>query len=118
MRWICLILILFISVLFCFTSEGCRFFVYAHETFCNVEVLIDKFDEKLIKVNNLNIDDFIDCISLQNCKKFVIEDRVVIEGYSNKINNYIVLNDNKINIQISIFSDYCLIGCPLINIAF
>ena len=60
----------------------------------------------------------VDKLNLQNCNKFFIEDRYIIEGYSSHINNYIVMNNRKINIQISVSNGVCLIGSPVIKKSF
>ena len=50
--------------------------------------------------------------------KTVLEDRVIIEGYTNKIKSYFVLNNLKVNIQISIFNGEAIVGSPLIDNSF
>ena len=50
-------------------------------------------------------------------KKYV-SDRLVIEGYSGLIQDYVVINGNKVNVQISISDDVVLLGCPLIKSSF
>lgn len=47
-----------------------------------------------------------------------IADRQVIECYSSRINGGVVINGKKVNLQVAINDDKCLIGCPLIKNSF
>lgn len=50
--------------------------------------------------------------------KFYVEDRLVIEGYTSDINEYVVIDESRVNIQISLSDDCCVLGVPLINNSF
>lgn len=60
------------------------------------------------------LDDLNICI----VNKFCIDDRLIIEGYSNLIKDYVVINNQKVNVQISIADDIVLLGVPLIKNSF
>lgn len=57
-------------------------------------------------------------LNLEVVNKNEISDRVVIEGYSNKLKDYVVINGRKVNIQLSIFDNKIIMGYPLINGSF
>ena len=99
-------------------SGGNNLIVYAKSITENMIVLSNEKDEQLISICEENLDDFISKLNIQNCNKFFIEDRCIIEGYSSYINNYIVMNNQKINIQISVSDGVCLIGSPVIKNSF
>jgi len=71
-----------------------------------------------LKTSNDNYDKFIDFFNVEIINKFCINDRAVVEGYSNKLKNFVVINGRKINIQFSIFDDIMLVGYPLIKKSF
>lgn len=116
-RWLGLFVVFVMSFLYCFTSSNLMFGSLSRGVDC-IEILSDLDNEKLLKINGCLVDDFVEFLDLQNYSEFIIEDRVVIEGYSNKLNNYIVTNNKKINIQISVSQDCCLVGYPLIKNSF
>lgn len=57
-------------------------------------------------------------LNLEVVNKNEISDRVIIEGYSNKLKDYVVINGRKVNIQLSIFDNKIIMGYPLINGSF
>lgn len=73
------------------------------------------------EVMYLNVDELGNLISDLNIEVHsskVISGRIVIEGYSQKISNCVVVDNLKTNIQISVGSDYLIVGSPLINGSF
>lgn len=88
-------------------------------------------------VNNLNVvDSYVD----NNCQMYVIKsedyvsiieklnlsiskfksvsDRLIIEGYSDKISNHVVIDNKKVNVQMSISDGKIILGSPLISGSF
>ena len=57
-------------------------------------------------------------LNLEVVNKNEISDRVIIEGYSNKLKDYVVVNNMKVNIQMSIDDEKILLGYPLIDASF
>ena len=57
-------------------------------------------------------------LNLEVVNKNEISDRVIIEGYSNKLKDYVVINGRKVNIQLSICDNKIIMGYPLINGSF
>ena len=63
--------------------------VWAKNNVENIVVLVDDNDEKLISISEEKLEQFLSKLELQNYNKFELEDRVIIEGYYNKIFNFI-----------------------------
>ena len=116
-RYIGVFFVVIIAALYCFGINN-MLVVYAKKNLNSVIVLSDKKGEELISIAEENLDVFLSKLNLQNCNKFYIEDRLVIEGYSSKFNNYILINNKKINVQISLCDGMCLIGSPIIKKSF
>ena len=72
----------------------------------------------VLKMDDGLVDDFIREFDVNVLSKTVLEDRVIIEGYTKKIKSYFVLNNLKVNIQISIFNGEAIVGSPLIDNSF
>ena len=116
-RFVCIFLVLVVLILYYF-SEPNNLIVFAKSNLDNCVILNDEIDEKLIMISQDELDDFLSKINLQNYREFNIEDRLIIEGYSNYINDYIIINNFKVNIQISVSNYKCLIGSPMIKQSF
>lgn len=86
--------------------------IYSYEYFS------DEYNEIIIMKNVGQLESIIRDLDVLISNKEFCSDRVIIEGYTNKINKSISINNKKINIQISICSDTIIIGSPLINGSF
>jgi hypothetical protein len=62
--------------------------------------------------------EILDAFNVCVVNQFYINDRLIIEGYSNDITDYVVINNQKINMQISVSDDMCILGVPLIKNSF
>ena len=118
-RGLALGLLLFVVVLSSFS------FHFSYDLFdalnnCDVsfDILESNEDNQVVMISCYDFDEISNSLKLEECFKEYISDRVVIEGYSHKLNNYIVVNNRKVNIQISQFDGCCIIGYPLINNSF
>lgn len=83
---------------------------------------VDKFvvcgDSQVVEINSKAYLKIKDLLNLEVVEKNEIAGRTIIEGYSNKLKNYVVINNRKVNIQISICDDKMIVGYPLINGSF
>lgn len=84
----------------------------------NCEYIIDGGSNQLVKINEDNYSKIINNLNVEIVKKYEIEDRLIIEGYTKELNDYKVINNQKINIQMSITENEILIGYPLIYNSF
>ena len=57
-------------------------------------------------------------IVVEEVSSSLICDRDVIEYYSPMINDYVIVNGRKVNLQVSIFDGECIVGSPLIEKSF
>ena len=81
----------------------------------NYEILSSNNDGFLVSFNRENLSEVLDFLELQNVSKKYISDRLIIEGYSYKVSNYVNVNNLRINIQLSVDeNDKVLCGSPLI----
>lgn len=119
MRYFSVVLIVVLSLIgFCGFTYDSVLFNSAKILYDDV-VLID-YDKnyETVKINNLEYEDLIKQLSVNVYKIINLEDRIIIEGYTNKIKRSIVTNNIKTNIQFSICDDYFLVGSPLIKNSF
>lgn len=65
-----------------------------------------------------NVDELLNKLDVKVVSKFKVSERLIIEGYTTKIANYIVIDGRKINVQISVSDDVALVGSPLIDGSF
>ena len=118
MRYLCVIMILILIV---FNSTIIHnkddFFSLVNDVCDNAE-MVDNNDFKVVKIDGLNYLNILDKMHVQIIRKFVIDDRLIIEGYTNQLNDYIVVNNIKTNLQISVSDNICLVGYPLIKNSF
>lgn len=85
----------------------------------NVIKFINQNDSEIIEIdNNSNIENIKKALNLEIYSKNNISDRIVYECYSNKLNNFVVIDGKKVNIQISITDNKIIIGYPLISTSF
>ncbi|MBQ7352027.1 MAG: hypothetical protein IJW59_04130 [Clostridia bacterium] len=60
----------------------------------------------------------IDVLSIDIVDSFFVDDRIVLEGYTSNLKNSVCVNYKKINIQIMVCEDVCIVGYPLIKKSF
>ena len=74
--------------------------------------------DEIVIYDEIDCDELLNDLMLEVYSNEVISDRIIIEGYSHKIKNYIVIDNRKVNVQISISDDSIIIGSPLISNSF
>lgn len=86
----------------------------------NIEYSLCDFGDEcvVISIEGVDYNYIIDALDLEIVNKKEIADRLVVEGYSSKIHDYITINNRKINIQLSIVEDMLFVGNPLIYNSF
>ncbi len=75
-------------------------------------------DKNTIRVEGINYNDILDKLDVEITNKFDVSDRLIIEGYSSRFTDYILVDSYRVNIQMSICEDYILLGSPLIKNSF
>jgi hypothetical protein len=113
-RYIACLLLVFVGVFYVSLGDN---IVILQARKCG-DIIVEEYDENVV----LNVcGDYMKLLKLLGVvvnKKIHLEDRVVIEGYTPKLNNFININGRKINIQLSIVGDNFLVGYPLIENSF
>ena len=71
-----------------------------------------------VSLNSKDLLSLIDVLSIEIVDSFFVEDRFVLEGYSSNLKKSVCVNYRKINIQIMVCGDMCLVGYPLIKNSF
>ena len=117
-RFISVFFMCVMIVLYGSTTSKNNLITFAKSVASSVVVLSDDNDSRLVSILDEDLELFVDKLNLQNYSEFYIEDRLIIEGYSSMIDDHIVINNNKINIQISVSDGACLIGSPMIKNSF
>lgn len=111
-RIVCFVII-FIVLILCVGINKSTLFLELK----NSGIVIDKFEEKSgqeIVTTTTAFDDVSRALNLFVYSDKILSDRRVLEGYSNKLNSYIVIDGRKVNIQLSIYDDLIVVGYPLI----
>ena len=116
-RFFALIIIFTIALITCFYSKST-----CHDILKAQGIEIQEFDynskNEILIFNNSYLDKIIDSLILEIYFSKEISDRVIIEGYSNKLSDYVIVNNLKINIQIAIDDEKIILGYPLIDGSF
>ena len=78
------------------------------------EYFISEGNELCIIHNVEDLDKFLGVLDIEIYSQKLVCDRIIIEGYSNDIDNSVMLNGLKTNIQLSYVGEELIIGSPLI----
>lgn len=113
----CLIIVtLFVLMLFC---ENNSLVDYVSKCGYSDLKIVNKGDCQMITIDQVdNVENIIKSLSVEVHSVKDLQDRKIIEGYTNYINSYILIDGVKTNIQISAFDSKVIIGSPLISESF
>ncbi len=75
-------------------------------------------DCEVVEMVAADFDKVKDILNLEIVSSREISGRTIIEGYSNKLKENVVIDNRKVNIQMSICGDKMIVGYPLINGSF
>lgn len=112
-KYLCVIFVVFIAILIIFGNYDT---LESHASSTGVDYV--NLGNGVIEINSNSYDDFINELEINIISKFEVSDRVIMEGYSPRFKDYLVINGFKVNVQISISDDSVIIGSPLINGSF
>ena len=117
-RIVCISMIVSLFVLY-FFSCGNSFFSVVKKSSDTCYLYDTDFNSYwVVRVDSDHIDSIMTSLNFEKSSVLEINGRKIIEGYSNMFSNYIVSDNRKINIQISINDNFSLIGYPLIKNSF
>lgn len=104
----------FLSLGFC--TKNLEF--YVAKNINDYTILNSNKNASTIKVNDSDYDILLKQLSIEKVNEFIAGDSFIIEGYTSLLPKFKVLNGRKVNIQISVNSNYYIVGYPLINGSF
>ena len=113
--------ITFVCFLFCiysFSFNDNKFFSYIKIIDNNYNLVENDCNYKVISINCDYIEKVKDVFDLVVLNSEKVSGRLIIDGYSNKLKKYIVVDGLKINVQISISDNECIVGYPVIKNSF
>ena len=116
-RYLAILIVCVISILYCFQFDDSLDDFIEKLYYCD-NIVVVKVDDNLLTFEDVNLQQVINELCLDNVSEFYMEDRLIIEGYTSKFNDYKLINGEKINVQISVCEDVCLMGYPLIKNSF
>lgn len=108
-KYLCLVLLLSLFALSLFSLD--RSVVCG---VCNSNISYEFIDDNTVKIPEENLEIFIEKLDINILRINSIFDRKIIEGYTTKIKDYFVVDNLKINVQISVYDGVAIIGSPLI----
>ena len=80
---------------------------------------VECFDNNyIVTIQGADYDEVIDLFNVEVCRCNVVSNRLIIEGYTNMLSDYYVVDGVKTNIQMSVFDDLIMIGYPLLKCSF
>lgn len=90
---------------------------------CFIIKTIENYDYSIIgidqyQISNIDYQELIKNLNVEVVQENVVSDRLIIEGYVSSIDDYVVLNGRKVNIQLSVFDNNIILGVPLIKESF
>lgn len=112
-RYFAIIFIIFLTILI-FLSNERSFEKYVY----SINVSGEFLNDSTYKIFSENGDEILDKIDINILSKRCLDGRVIIEGYTSKIVGYKVINNCKVNLQISVSNDCVILGSPLITGSF
>jgi len=78
----------------------------------DIKIVDAKFDNLLVLDDDLHT--ILNLLNLEIRSISDVSDSLIVEGYISELNNYVIIDNYKVNIQISVVGDSILIGYPLI----
>ncbi|MGN0961371.1 MAG: hypothetical protein ACI4PF_04140 [Christensenellales bacterium] len=101
-------------------------YVYSEKNLINIiasycetyEIIEDDNSYQVVKINNEKYENIFELLDIEMVSKKEVSGRIIVEGYTSKLNNNLIINNRKVNIQISLDNDSLIIGSPLIKNSF
>lgn len=117
-RFVCLVFIACVSALMWDSFNYNNLFKLCEKHINNVCSKMSYSDAQVIEFVGVDYEDLLRELNVQIINKNNISDRLIIEGYSNLLSEYCVINDRKVNIQISVCDNKVILGYPFISGSF
>ena len=117
-KFLAVTFVCFLVCIYSFSFNDNKFFYYIETIDNNYKVVENDCDYKVISIDCDYIEKVKDVFDLVVLNSEKVSGRLIIDGYSNKLKKHIVVDDLKINMQISISDNECVVGYPVIKNSF
>ena len=115
-RFLSLVFVFSICLLMMYSSSDSL--VCAMQEVCSFDVICDDYNSQIVKIENVDCVDVVEGLNVEVVRFFYSGESLIIEGYTSLFNDYKIINNRKVNIQISVNDNVCLVGYPLIKSSF
>ena len=112
------VIIIFIFLIIFLIGSGVSSFQDVVCDVCGDAVLGIEDSSIFAIVDKDDLSDLMNVFSFEMVGVVRLEDRIILEGYSSFLENFVVCNGQKINLQIMLNDELCVIGYPLIKNSF
>ena len=111
------LIVIFVILVFAFCIECKASQVLGVNSKINAQI-VNANEHEILEFNIEDYDKIIDDLGLEihSCKQ--VSGRKIIEGYSGKLKDFVVINGMRVNVQMSITDEKIIFGYPLISGAF
>ena len=116
-RWLACLLVVCVGGVFVLSSNAYCLENLLIKNSVEYDVLDGSDNFEIVSVG-CGSDSIFEILDLVVVRRFEIDNKIIVEGYSNKIKNYIVVDGVRINIQLCESGDDLIIGSPLIKSSF
>lgn len=115
-KYFAFIIIFTLAILSCFNIKNLSSIINKNKI--DIDNFSTKSENEIMYFSRDKLEEILKDLNMEIHSKKEVSDRTIIEGYTSKISNYIVVNNLKTNIQISYNDDGVIIGTPLIDGSF
>lgn len=115
-KYFAFIIIFTLAILSCFNIKNLSSIINKNKI--DIDNFSIKSENEIMYFSRDKLEEILKDLNMEIHSKKEVSDRIIIEGYTSKISNYIVVNNFKTNIQISYNDDGVIIGTPLIDGSF
>ena len=115
-KYFAFIIIFTLAILSCFNIKNLSSIINKNKI--DIDNFSIKSDNEIMYFSRDKLEEILKELSIEIHSKKEVSDRTIIEGYTSKISDYIVVNNFKTNIQISYNDVGVIVGTPLIDESF
>ena len=115
-KYFAFIIIFTLAILSCFNIKNLSSIINKNKI--DIGNFSIKSENEIMYFSRDKLEEILKDLNMEIHSKKEVSDRTIIEGYTSKISNYIVVNNFKTNIQISYNDVGVIVGTPLIDESF
>lgn len=114
MKRICSLIIIIVLFVLVYCESSSSICTKVSALNYNFEYFSSDECELLVVHDVENVENFLSSLNIEIRSRHIVSDRVIIEGFFNNCNKYLIIDGLKTNIQLSFTGDELIIGVPLI----